>query len=188
MSTTRMLAWWQMKARDSSSGYDQPQWPKKKGVCKRGCLKGRKTLFWLLLHIKPKMKQSSHLPNPKRLPLLAFFRVICAHFLYWKTFHVCKCVVLWVEMSGDMGACVCVDIGPVLVKPGPQTVLCFPNVLGVSACVAIEKVHDVGWRNRKSSCVWSWTPRLFSHFWNFLFPLDAADISNILICHTWKFQ
>ena len=30
-------------------------------------------------------------------------------------------------MSGDMSACVCVDIGPVLVKPGPQTVLCFPN-------------------------------------------------------------
>ena len=47
-------------------------------------------------------------------------------------------------MSGDMSACVCVDIRPVLVKPGPQTVLCFPNVLGVSACVAIEKVHDVG--------------------------------------------
>ena len=47
-------------------------------------------------------------------------------------------------MSGDMSACVCVDIGPVLVTPGSQTVLCFPNVLGVSACVAIEKVHDVG--------------------------------------------
>ena len=68
-------------------------------------------------------------------------------------------------MSGDMSACVCVDIGPVLVKPGPQTAfflfvclfcfglvffccfflfVCFPNVLGVSACVAIEKVHDVG--------------------------------------------
>ena len=47
-------------------------------------------------------------------------------------------------MSGDMSACVCVDIGPVLVKPGPQTVLCFPNVLGVSACVAVEKVHDIG--------------------------------------------
>ena len=46
-------------------------------------------------------------------------------------------------MSCDWSACVCVDIGPVLVKPGPQTVLCFPNVLGVSACVAIEKVHDV---------------------------------------------
>ena len=26
-------------------------------------------------------------------------------------------------MSGDLSACVCVDIGPVLVKPGPQT--CF---------------------------------------------------------------
>ena len=51
---------------------------------------------------------------------------------------------LLVEMSGDMSACVCVDIGPVLVKPGPQTVLCFPNVLGVSACVALENVHDVG--------------------------------------------
>ena len=47
-------------------------------------------------------------------------------------------------MSGDMSARVCVDIGPVLVKPGPQTVLCFLDVLGVSACVAIEKVHDVG--------------------------------------------
>ena len=47
-------------------------------------------------------------------------------------------------MSGDMSACVCFDIGQVLVKPGHQTVLCFPNVLGVSACVAIEKVHDVG--------------------------------------------
>ena len=29
-------------------------------------------------------------------------------------------------MSGYMSACVCVDIGPVMVKPGPQTVLCFP--------------------------------------------------------------
>ena len=26
-------------------------------------------------------------------------------------------------MSGDMSACVCVNIGPVLVKPGPQTVI-----------------------------------------------------------------
>ena len=75
---------------------------------------------------------------------LAFLRAICVYLLYCKIFHVCKCVVLWVEMPGDMSACVCVDIGPVLVKPGPQTVLCFPNVLGVSACVAIEKVHDVG--------------------------------------------
>ena len=43
-----------------------------------------------------------------------------------------------------MSACVCVDVGPVLVKPGPQTVFCFPNVLGVAACVAIKKVHYVG--------------------------------------------
>ena len=128
MSATRMLAWWQMKAvsRDSSSGYDQPQWPKKRKVCKRGCSKGRKILFWLLQHIKPKRKQSSHLPIPKRLPLLAFLRVICVHLLYCKTFHVCKCVVLWVEMSGDMSACVCVDIGPVLVRPGPRTVFISP--------------------------------------------------------------
>ena len=47
-------------------------------------------------------------------------------------------------MSGDMSACVCGDTGPVLVKPGPQTVFCFPNVLDVAACVAIEKAHDVG--------------------------------------------
>ena len=37
-----------------------------------------------------------------------------------------------------------VDIGPVLVKPDPQTVFCFPNVLGVAACVAIENGQDVG--------------------------------------------
>ena len=43
-----------------------PQRPKKKGVCKRGCSKGRKTLLGLLVHIKPKRKQSSHFPNPKR--------------------------------------------------------------------------------------------------------------------------
>ena len=47
-------------------------------------------------------------------------------------------------MSGDMSACVFVDIGPGLVKPGPQIAFCFPNALGVAACVAIEKVHEVG--------------------------------------------
>ena len=46
-------------------------------------------------------------------------------------------------MSGDMSACVCVDIGTVLIKPGPQTVFRLPDVLGVSASVAIEMVHDV---------------------------------------------
>ena len=29
-------------------------------------------------------------------------------------------------MFGDMSACVCVDIGPVLVKPGPHTIFVFP--------------------------------------------------------------
>ena len=52
-------------------------------------------------------------------------------------------------MSGDMSACDCVDIGPVLVKPGPQTGVLwfcgvfFLDVLDAAASVAIEKVHDV---------------------------------------------
>ena len=52
------------------------------------------TLLELLLHIKPKRKQNSHLPNLKGLPLLAFLCVICVYLLYCKTFHVGKCVVL----------------------------------------------------------------------------------------------
>ena len=57
-------------------------------------------------------------------------------------------------MSGDMSACVCVDIGPALVQPDPQTVFFFfllllflfspPDVLGMAASVTIEKVHDFG--------------------------------------------
>ena len=48
-----------------------------------------------------------------------------------------------VKMFGDSSACVCVDIGPVMVKPGPQTVFCcFPNALGMAARATIEKVHN----------------------------------------------
>ena len=79
-------------------------------------------------------------------------------------------------MSGDMSACICVDIGPVLVKPGPQTVLCFPNVLGVSACVAIEKVHVILCLIVNTSPVLSLLKLPVS--------TRCCDISNILICHT----
>ena len=69
-----------------------------RGAARQGEGGGRRmeeqTLLGLLLHIKPKRKQSSHLPNPKRLPLLVFLRVMCVYLLYCKTFHVGKCVVL----------------------------------------------------------------------------------------------
>ena len=65
------------------------------GMCKRGCSKGRKASFWLLLHINPKRKQSSHLPNSKILLLLVFspchlcvhslLQDICMYTLYCKT-------------------------------------------------------------------------------------------------------
>ena len=55
-------------------------------------------------------------------------------------------------MSGDVSACVCVDIGPVLVKPGPQTVLCFPQCIGC-VCMCRNREGTRYWRNRKSSCV-----------------------------------
>ena len=132
-----------MKAasRDSSSGYNQTQGPKKKGVCKKGCSKGEKTLFWLQLHIKPKRKQSSHLPNPKRLPLRFSMSFVCT-FSVARYFMFASAWFCELKMSGDMSACVCVDIGPALVKPGPQTVFCFSNVLGVSACIASHLVSN----------------------------------------------
>ena len=46
------------------------------------------------------------------------------------------------KMSRDISVCVCIDIRPVLVKSGLQTVLCFHGVLNVAASVTIEKVHD----------------------------------------------
>ena len=68
-------------------------------MCMRGCSKGRvgegggeQTLLELLLHIKPKGKQSSHLPSPKRLPLLVFLCVIGVYILYCKSFHAGKYV------------------------------------------------------------------------------------------------
>ena len=53
-----------------------------------GC---EQTLSELLLHIKPKRKQSAHLPNPKGLPLLAFLRAICVYLLCCKKFHAGTC-------------------------------------------------------------------------------------------------
>ena len=52
------------------------------------------TSYGLLLHVKPKRKQSLHLPDPKRFSLLAFLRDICVYPLYCKTFHVGQCMVL----------------------------------------------------------------------------------------------
>ena len=69
-------------------------------------------------------------------------------------------------MSGDISACVCVDIGPVLVKPGPQAaflfvclfvclfvfVFLFPQCIGC-VCMCRNREGTRCWRNRKSSCV-----------------------------------
>ena len=84
---------------DSSSGYDQPQ-RMKKWMCKKGCSKGRageggrgveereggggeQTLLGLLLHIKPKRKQSSHLTIKKKSPSPGVSPChLCVPFLY----------------------------------------------------------------------------------------------------------
>ena len=101
-------------------------------------------------------------------------------------------------MSGDMSACVCVDIGPVLVKPGPQTVLCFPNVLGVSACVATEKVHVILCLIVNTSPVLSLlklpvSTRCCRHIKNFdlshlKFPVTASSGAGSLVGMRWFFN
>ena len=60
----------------------------------------KKTSFWLLVHIKPERKQSSHFSNPKRFSLLAFLRVIVCtfsiarHFMFASVwFYELKCLV-----------------------------------------------------------------------------------------------
>ena len=105
-----------------------------------------------------------------------------------------------------MSACVCVDIGPVLVKPGPQTVLCFPNVLGVAARVAIEKalIHNFfhGLHHAAGLAYWSiavcllwdlpffqnrdhicFSPYLWKHP---LFPAVVVDLQEFAHCCTAK--
>ena len=134
---------------DSSNRYGQTV-RAKKWEWKRGCYKGKagdggrtSQLCGATAACYAQEERSCHLPNPKRLPLLAFMRVVCAHLLYCKTFHVGKYVVLQVEISGDVNACVCVDTGPAWSSDCFLSV-CFPAVLGVAARVAIEKIHDIG--------------------------------------------